>query len=242
MSEPIENMILWADETLLAVNKPAGLLALPDGYDPGAPHLRSVLEPSYGPLWTVHRLDRETSGVVVLARTAEAHRHLNTQFQERRVVKFYHALVVGDPDWETRTVDLPLRADGDRQHRTVVDPVSGKPAATRLRVLERFGRYTLVEAIPETGRTHQARVHLREAGAPIVCDPLYGDGASVFSSVIDPGVGKGSESDRLLLGRLGLHAWSLEVEHPVTQDRLILHASYPEDLESTIQRLRLFNS
>jgi tRNA pseudouridine32 synthase / 23S rRNA pseudouridine746 synthase len=140
MSEPNEILTLFADEALLAVNKPLGLPSLPDGYDPDAPHLRSVLEPVYGRLWTVHRLDRETSGVVLLARTAEAHRHLNTQFQEQRVVKIYHALVLGDPAWDKRTIRLPLRGDGDRRHRTVVDHKRGKPAVTHLRVFERFWR------------------------------------------------------------------------------------------------------
>jgi RluA family pseudouridine synthase len=232
-------MVLWVDETLLAVNKPPGLLSLPDGYDPGAPHLRSILEPAYGRLWIIHRLDRETSGVVLLARTAEAHRNLNTQFQERRVAKIYHALVVGEPNWEAQSVDLPLRAGGDRRHRTVVDREQGKPAVTRLRVLERFGRYALVEAIPETGRTHQVRVHLKAAGAPLVCDPLYGDGASVYLSTIDARIERGSESDRPLLERLGLHAWSLGITHPISNDPLILEALYPEDLAITIRLIRL---
>ena len=90
-----ESWVLWHDDSLLVVNKPAGLPSLPDGYQPTAPHLKSVLEPAFGPLWIVHRLDRDTSGVIVLARTAEAHRVLNTQFEKRQVTKVYHALVLG---------------------------------------------------------------------------------------------------------------------------------------------------
>jgi RluA family pseudouridine synthase len=234
----IKGMVLWSDETLLAINKPAGMPSLPDGYDPDAPHLRSTLEASYGRLWTVHRLDRHTSGVVLLARTAEAHQNLNTQFQDRKVSKIYHALVEGDPNWSEMTIDLPLRADGDRQHRTVVDPKNGKPASTRMRVLERFGRHALVEAIPETGRTHQVRVHLKEAGAPVACDPLYGGGQSIYLSHLDPIVEEGSTGDCLLLNRLGLHSWSLTVKHPLTLETLLLHAPYPDDLISTLETCR----
>jgi 23S rRNA pseudouridine955/2504/2580 synthase/23S rRNA pseudouridine1911/1915/1917 synthase len=230
--------ILYADESLLAVNKPPGLASLPDGYDPTAPHLRGILEPVYGRLWTVHRLDRQTSGVAVLARTAEAHRDLNTQFQQRRVLKVYRALVLGDPPWDEQTVALPLRADGDRRHRTVVDLRLGKPAVTRLRALERFRRFALVEAVPETGRPHQVRVHLREAGAPVACDPLYGDGARIFLSDLPSGVQKERGMDRLLLGRLGLHAWSLTVEHPVAREMLTFQAPYPADLELVLGILR----
>jgi RluA family pseudouridine synthase len=238
MLDQLEPPILFADDSLLAINKPAGLLSLPDGYDPGAPHLRMVLEPLYGRLWTVHRLDRETSGVVVLARTAEAHRRLNAQFQERRAVKVYHALVSGDSGWGEQVIDLPLRADGDRRHRTVVDRERGKPAVTRLRVMERFGSIALVEAIPETGRTHQVRVHLREAGAPLACDRLYGDGADMYLSDVDGKIERGSEADKLLLSRLGLHAWSLELEHPISLRPLSLEAPFPEDLEFALQALR----
>lgn len=92
-----ENHILWIDAALVVVNKPAGMLTLPDGYNPGLPHLRGILEPLLGRLWIVHRLDKETSGVIVLARSTEAHRHLNTQFQENQVAKAYHALVTGHP-------------------------------------------------------------------------------------------------------------------------------------------------
>ena len=166
--------VLWSDGALLVVDKPAGLPTLPDGYNPQAPHLKRLLEPEYGRLWIVHRLDRSTSGVIVLARTVQAHRALNAQFQEHTVEKIYHAIVTGAPDWEETAIDLPLRADGDRRHRTVVDAQGGKPAVTHLRVLERFAGYSLVEAVPHTGRAHQVRAHLLAAGFPLVGDALYG--------------------------------------------------------------------
>ena len=235
-----EKLIVWLDDALLTVNKPAGLLTLPDGYDPHLPHLRGLLEPVYGRLWVVHRLDRETSGIVVLARTAEAHRALSLQFEKRETLKVYHALVIGAPPWQERTLKLRLRADGDRRHRTVIDHQKGKPATTRLRVLERFGRYALLEASPETGRTHQIRAHLASQGLQVVVDPLYGDGKGLFLSQIKPGYQpRASKEDRPLIGRLGLHAWSLQIRHPLSQESLLLEAPYPKDFYTSLRQLRM---
>src|SRR4030042_2395483 len=165
--------LLFSDEALLVINKPAGLSTLPDGYNPTLPHIKSVLERQFGHLWIVHRLDKDTSGVLLLARSAEAHRALNTQFEQHRVYKCYHALVVGNPEWQEQTISLPLRPNGDRQHRTMIDTQAGKHAITPLKVLERFVNYCLLEAIPETGRTHQIPAHLHALGLSIIGDKLY---------------------------------------------------------------------
>jgi RluA family pseudouridine synthase len=226
----------------LCINKPAGLPALPDGYDLGAAHVKALLEERFGELWIVHRLDRETSGVLLLARTPEAHRQLCLQFEVRLVEKIYHALVVGAPAWDERRVSLPLRPDVGRAHRTVVDHKGGKPALTHLKVLERFGRFSLLEARPETGRTHQIRAHLASQGCPIAADALYGSGEGVYLSRIKPGYKPSRGEEHPLLSRLGLHAFSLWVDHPFTGERLELHAPYPKDLETVLRNLRRFQS
>ncbi len=212
--------LLYIDDHLLVVSKPAGLPTLVDGYHPEAPFLVGILKETYPALWVVHRLDRQTSGVIVFARTAAAHRSLNTQFEQRQATKTYHALVHGSPAWDTQAVRLPLRPDGDRRHRTVVDPQHGKPAETDLLVLERFDQHTLLQAIPHTGRTHQIRAHLSALGHPIVSDPLYG----------------GAELPEL--PRLGLHACSLKLFHPVSAEALEFTAPYPQDMEQAIATLR----
>jgi len=212
--------ILWSDESLLVVNKPAGLPTLPDGYNANAPCLVKLLEARFGRLWVVHRLDRITSGVIVLARTAEAHRTLNLQFDGREVSKVYHALVAGAPAWDEQVADLPLRADGDRRHRTVVDEHRGKPAMTRLHVLERFAACALVEARPTTGRTHQIRAHLAALGYPIVADLLYG------------------AAETEMISRAALHARSLSLAHPLTAAPLCFEAPYPDDFASALARLQ----
>jgi tRNA pseudouridine32 synthase/23S rRNA pseudouridine746 synthase len=216
--------VLFIDETFLVINKPAGLSTLPDGYDPAAAHVRSLLEPHFGRVWIVHRLDRGTSGVLLLARSAEAHRALNQQFDQRQVTKLYHALVNGSPDWEAKTVDLPLRINVGHKHRTAVDSMRGKPAVTHLRVLERLAGYTLVEAIPETGRTHQIRAHLAALGHPLVADELYGSSPAGDALTVMP--------------RIGLHARQLTVEHPILHSILRFEAPYPEDFAQALEQLR----
>jgi len=197
------------------------LLSLPDGYDSEKPYLQNVLEPEWGRLWMVHRLDRLASGVLVLARTAEAHRSLNGQFARRQVAKTYHALVSGQPSWETNTVTLPLRANVGRRNRTVVDHHKGKLAATQLRVLGLFKQHALVEARPATGRRHQIRAHLYARGYPILSDPLYGSGE------ISP-----------LIDRLALHAHSLQFTHPQTRESVRFEAPYPADFSVALRQLR----
>lgn len=228
MGESTEVGIIWEDESLLVANKPPGLLTLPDGYDPSTPHLKLILTQDYGRLWIVHRLDRDTSGVIVLARSSLAHRHLNSQFQERSVSKIYHALVIGEPDWDTNTIELPLKVDGDRHHRTVVDIHNGKESLTRLKVLERFDGFCLVEAAPESGRRHQIRAHLHAAGFPIAGDILYVDRKKVESQPEISG----------MLMRCALHARSIKLMHPDTGKDIFFEAQYAKDFRSLLHMFR----
>lgn len=228
--------MLWSDSVLLAINKPAGLLAVRGGFG-AAPYVQEILEPVYGRLWVVHRLDRQTSGAMAMARSASSHRSLNAQFQSHTATKVYHALVVGRPSWDERTVSKPLRRDGDRRHRTVVDPERGKQALTHLRVLERFRHHALLEATPHTGRTHQIRAHLSALGLPIVADALYGGGESLsLSSLAGPAQARCCEGR--LIERSALHALELTVVHPTAGTPIRFEAPYPPDLERALRCLR----
>ena len=214
--------IIHHDSALLVINKPPGLLSLPDGYDPTKIHLRASLEPNYGKLWIVHRLDKDTSGILVLARDEETHVHLNTQFSDRKVKKIYHAILVGVPSWEVETINSHLRANVGRRKRTVVDSVGGKPAITEFQILERFRNFSLVEARPKTGRTHQIRAHLYSLGHPILADPNYG-----------------GRKPSPFINRLALHAKSLTLIHPKTGEVESYEAKNFNDFNTALDSLRM---
>ncbi len=231
--------ILHVDEQILVISKSPGILSVPDRFDPDVPHARMLLEPDFGELWVVHRIDKDTSGVLVLARTAQAHQNLNDQFAGRTTEKVYHVLVCGSPFWDEEIAEFPLRSDGDRQHRVVVDRKNGKEAITRFKVLERFASYALLEARPETGRTHQIRKHASELGFPPVCDPLYGDGRPLLLSTFKRDYRPSKwEEERPLLARLGLHALSVSFAHPATGERVTYEAPHPKDFRAALNQLR----
>ena len=226
------DLVLYEDEAILVINKPAGLLSLRDGYDKSIPHLSTILTPLYGRIWMVHRLDRETSGVMVVARTAQAHHALNDQFKYRQVVKHYHALVIGNPDWNEKKLEVNLRKDGDRQHRTTIDP-KGKPSETYFKVIERFGDVSLIQASPHTGYTHQIRTHLAYLGYPLVGDGLYGKPLVNLTPIEPP------DPDLPPIGRVALHALSITFVHPLTLANPTFSSAYPQDFSNALQGLRL---
>ena len=223
------------------MDKPSGWLSIADRYDPDAPVLVRELEKTEGELFIVHRLDKDTSGVLIFARNADAHRALSEAFETRSVAKTYRAIVRGSPSWDEESCDFPLKADGDRRHRTIVDAGAGKKALTRFTVLERYRgsafSAALVEAHPESGRTHQIRVHLAALGYPVLCDPLYGSPEPLLLSKVK-GKWKGDAySERPLLARTALHAVSVEFAHPRTGEALRIEAPLPKDLRAAITQL-----
>lgn len=227
--------ILWEDASLVAVNKPAGLRTIPDGYDRTLPYLGGLLEARYGKVWTVHRLDKDTSGVILFARSAEAHRALNEQFEQRKTHKEYHTIVVGEPEWNEITISLPLRVDGDRKHRTVIDHQSGKPAETDARVLQNLPGLTLLAALPHSGYTHQIRAHLAAIGLPLLADPLY----KSLKPETEAMRSAREMARRLPIQRTALHAYQITFQHPVSGETLVISAPYPADFASTIETLML---
>lgn len=230
--------MIYQDAALLVLNKPAGLPTLVDGYNSDAPYLLGLIKETFDPVWVVHRLDRQTSGVILFALNAQAHRNLNIQFEKREAQKTYHALVNGIPSWDQKTVNLRLRANGDRKHRTMVDAARGKPACTEFQVMEIYQANSLIAARPHTGRTHQIRVHLSAIQLPIVVDALYGDGKPL--SIQKPNEKSNPEhlSERILLSRLGLHAYQISFFHPTTQQPVEFFAPYPEDFSQTLDVLK----
>ena len=217
--------ILYSDEHILIINKPAGLPVLPDGWEKDAPYLLKSLEEGYGRIFIVHRLDKVTSGVMVFARDAETHRALNIQFENHQAEKVYHAIVQGNPRWDEKTARHPLRANVGHKHRSMVDDRNGKPSETRFKILKRFqarpeqgrGDSVLIEAKPMTGRTHQIRVHAYALGHPLLGDTLYG----------------AEETD--VIARPALHAYSLTIV--MNGEPMTFKAPYPDDFRVALERL-----
>ena len=229
---------IYADDTIVVLNKRSGLLIAADRYDAEAPRLDVNAEKEFGRLYAVHRIDKDTSGCVIYARTAEAHRALSMQFEQREVEKVYHCLVYGRPLWQSKHIDQKLLADGDARHRTVPNARYGKDAVTDFALLGVAGGYSWLEARPRTGRTHQIRAHLKGLGLSIVCDPLYSANQKpVRLSEIKRSWRGDAESERPLLARLALHAYRLTVTHPASGERLTFTAPYPKDMEATRKQL-----
>jgi 23S rRNA pseudouridine1911/1915/1917 synthase len=227
--------ILHEDDHLLVVDKPSGLLVLPDRYDRSLENLYEGLRSELGEIFVVHRIDRETSGVLVFAKTPEAHAQLSELFQARAVEKTYVAIVRGLPQTPEGEIhaDVPVRRDG-----SVVD----RAAHSRYRVREAFRWHSLVEVKPITGRTHQIRIHLQSIGLPIVGDRLHGDGRPFYLSEIKPSYKPGPEGEKPLLDRAALHAAELRCSHPVTRQLLVLRSEFPKDMRSVLHALRKYSA
>ena len=233
--------VVYQDHDIVVLNKAAGLLVAADRWDPDAQRLDVLATKELCAegerLFAVHRIDKDTSGLVIYGRNEEAHRTLSMAFENREVGKTYHALVYGRPDWDELDVDIPLRADGDLKHRTIKDKKGGKPARTMFRYLGACGPYSWIEAKPVTGRTHQIRVHLALSGLTIVCDPLYGKADPLLLSKIKRSWHGDEFAERPLLDRLGLHAWKMRVAHPTTKEMMEFTAPYPRDFDTARKQL-----
>ncbi len=230
--------VIYSDDDFIVLNKRSGILIAADRYNEDAPRLDLMAQEEFGKLYAVHRIDKDTSGLIIYARTAEAQRNLSMQFEQRKVQKTYHALVYGHPLWENLEVDLPLQPDGDARHRTVANKRFGKPSLTSFRLIGSCGPYSWIEAMPKTGRTHQIRVHLAENGLSIVCDPLYsGNQKPVRLSEIKKKWNGDEEEERPLLSRLALHAYKIEFQHPTSGEKVSFTAPYPKDMDATRKQL-----
>ncbi len=234
----LDYSVIFSDNDIVVLNKRSGLLIAADRYNENEPRLDLIAQEEFGKLYAVHRIDKDTSGLIIYARTAEAQRSISMQFENREVQKTYHALVYGHPLWENLEVNLPLQADGDARHRTVVSKRYGKASLTSFRLIGCCGPYSWIEAKPKTGRTHQIRVHLAENGLSIVCDPLYsGNQKPVKLSEIKKKWNGDEYEERPLLSRLALHAYKIEFNHPSSGEKLSFTAPYPKDMDATRKQL-----
>jgi 23S rRNA pseudouridine955/2504/2580 synthase/23S rRNA pseudouridine1911/1915/1917 synthase len=230
--------IIYQDNDLVAINKPSGWLTIPDRYDAELPSVKKWFELKGEPIFIVHRIDRDTSGLLLLARNEESHKFFNQQFEQRTLTKIYFGLVTGNMTEDEGTFDQPIES-----HPTLLGKMrvgrKGKSAITHYKVEQRFKGYTWVRFQIETGRTHQIRVHLQNAGHALVCDPLYGSESPLFLSSIKRkkfNLSKHEDEERPLLSRLALHASSVEYKE-LDGKEISINAPLSKDLDATLKQL-----
>ncbi|HRW51915.1 MAG TPA: RluA family pseudouridine synthase [Phycisphaerae bacterium] len=247
--------IVYEDDYVLAINKPRGIIAHPASRSQGGTvanalaYYSSSLSSGGDPFrpGIVHRLDKNTTGIMIVAKTDEAHWRVALQFEQRTTQKIYQAIVHGAPEFDEDEIDVPIG-----QHPTVHDRYVAtgfaerlgskfekklsKSAVTRYKVLERFNNFSLVELYPKTGRTHQLRIHMSHIKHPIVGDPFYGGRHISMRHV----TGRPSDSDELIWNRQMLHACKLIVTHPIEERPLELEAPYADDMRELLEALRKY--
>ncbi|RCJ14562.1 pseudouridine synthase [Nostoc sp. ATCC 43529] len=231
-AEDIPLDILYEDDQLLILNKPAGLVVHPAPGHPDGTLVNALLAhcsnlPGIGGVQRpgiVHRLDKDTTGAIAIAKTEVAHYHLQAQLKAKTARREYLGVVYGAPKTESGTIDLPIGRHPQDRKKMAIIPVEqgGRPALTHWQVLERLGNYTLIHFQLETGRTHQIRVHSAKMGHPIVGDPVYGSGRSLGVNL--PGQ--------------ALHAWRLKLQHPVSGEMIEVTATPPSQFTKLLEMLK----
>lgn len=254
--QPIPLDILYEDAAIIVVNKRAGMIVHPakghwDGTLASAlAHHFETLSSRGGPTrpGIVHRLDRETSGVIVVAKTDQAHDDLAAQFKSRQVKKEYLAIVVGVPDRDRDVVDEPIGNHPTNRDKKAIrrqDP-DARQAVTVYETIERFSGFAFVRAVPRTGRTHQIRLHLAHIRHPVLCDKLYGGRSKITELELIPpakiGQDDAARHGRILLSRHALHAHRLTITNPTTGEPVQFEAPLPDDMENTLAALRKWRS
>ncbi len=242
-AENIPLSVVYEDPHIMIVNKPAGMVVHPaPGHYSGTlvnailfhchdlSGVGGVLRPGI-----VHRLDKDTSGLIIIAKSDQAHRRLTDQFKRHEIRKTYMAVVHGNPKNNEGTVELPVGRHPVDRKKMSINSRRGREALSRWQVMERFGSASLLEICIETGRTHQIRVHMNALGHPVIGDRIYGKPGT---SAIDPAVRKRIKD----MGRQALHAAHLEFDHPVYGGCLSFHAGMPDDMDDLCDFLRRYGS
>jgi 23S rRNA pseudouridine1911/1915/1917 synthase len=233
----ISDYIVFENDDFIALNKPAGLLSIPDREGKEV-SLKILLLEKYGQVFTVHRLDRDTSGVIIFAKNEETHKLLSRQFEERQTEKIYVGLVIGSPSEKSGSIHAPIAEHSVKRGMMIIHQ-RGKDAHTDYEVVEDFGIYSWMQFRIHTGRTHQIRIHMKDIGHPLVCDEIYGDGKPVLLSSIKSKfkLSKKEDEERPILNRLALHALSLKFTGR-DSEQFSIEAPIPKDLRATITQLQ----
>lgn len=229
---------LYEDEHIICIDKPAGLLSVPDRFDATKANLANLLKQRIPTLHVVHRLDRDTSGVIIFAKNAEAHAALSQDFEGRDVEKYYLALVNGTPP-ESGIIDAPI-VESLSKPGTMIVTKKGKESKTAYTLIQGYELFSLVEVQIFTGRMHQIRVHMAYEGYPLFIDPVYGTREAFFLSEIKGRrykISKDEEEEQPMVARQTLHAAKLTFNHPATQKSMTIESPMPKDFRALINQV-----
>ncbi len=245
--------ILYEDDYIMAINKPASFLTSPDRYDPKRPNLMRLLQEGIqqGKPWAVqrkltylmnpHRLDFETTGILLLAKTKEVLVSMTDLFVADKISKKYIALAHNRPDKDEFEVNVLMAPNPRRPEIMRVVRKKGKQSITRFRVIEKFIGYTLFECLPVTGRTHQIRLHLKYVGCPVVGDELYGGAPLMLSSLKKGYKIQNGKIEQPLISTVALHSKQVDFVHPVTKENVSISAPEPKPLLVALKYLRQYS-
>ena len=202
--------VIFENDSFIAINKPAGLLSIPDREQTQI-SLKDILLKKYDAIFTVHRLDKDTSGIILFAKNEAAHKYFSQLFEERKIEKYYQGLVHGIPTQKKGTIDAPIAEHGVQKGFYIVHQ-RGKDSVTDYEVIQENKSFSLLQFQLHTGRTHQIRVHCKNIGHPLACDELYGNGKPVLLSTIKKKykLSQHDEQERPMLNRLALHSYRLK--------------------------------
>jgi 23S rRNA pseudouridine1911/1915/1917 synthase len=231
--------IITESDQYIFVNKPSGMLSILDRHDTTLPSAIAVLRKKYGEVFIVHRIDKDTSGCLVFAKTESAHRHASIAFETRQVTKKYLGIVHGAPPHDSGTIKDKIMDHPVIKGKMIVNAKEGKEAITNYKIIERFSGYSLVEFHILTGRMHQIRIHCQNLGCPLLCDPIYGKDEQIFVSKLNRkyALSKYEEVEQPILTRLALHSFSISFEN---EFGVIESAEAPlfKDMSATLQQMR----
>lgn len=233
--------LVFENEAFVAVNKPSGLLSIPDRAQSGK-SLKELLQEKYGNIFTIHRLDKDTSGLILFAKNEAAHKYFSRLFEERKIEKYYVGIVIGNPTENTGLIDAPI-SEHPLQKGLMVVHRNGKPATTGYEVIDAHKYFSMVSFRLHTGRTHQIRVHAKNIGHALACDPLYGDGKPVLLSSVkkDFKISKHDDEERPIINRLALHSYKLVFEDEMGTPHTLI-ADAPKEFKALMQQLKKINA
>ena len=230
--------IVFENDDFIAVNKEAGMLTIPDRHDDTQLSLYKILNQKYGKIFIVHRLDRDTSGLILFAKNEATHKYLSQLFEQRNIQKKYLGIVRGSMPEKKGSINEPIAEHPVKKGMMAINK-KGKPSLTNYEVLEDYGIYSLVQFEIQSGRTHQIRVHTKSLGHPIICDEMYGDGKPILLSSFKKKykLSQNELEERPIISRLALHSFILHFKDIHHKD-FFLEAPLPKDMRALLQQLK----